>query len=47
MNAIDTINSLGRAFVGFAWPMLIQSSVLIVIMLILDLLIRRRVRAVV
>ena len=38
MNAsVQTINSAGRAFVGFAWPMLIQSSVLIVVLLVVVL----------
>ncbi len=47
MNAIvQTINSAGRAFVDLALPMLIQSSVLIVILLLVDLVLRRRVRAV-
>lgn len=46
MNAIiETINSAGRTFVEFALPMLIQSSVLILILLALDVLLRRRVRA--
>ncbi len=47
MNAIiETINSAGRTFVEFALPMFIQSSVLILILLALDVLLRRRVRAV-
>lgn len=47
MNAIvETINSAGRAFVEFALPMLIQSSVLILILLAVDVVLRRRVRAV-
>jgi len=47
MNAIlEGINSAGRAFVGFAGPMLVQSSVLIVILLIGDFVLRRKVRAV-
>lgn len=47
MNAIiETSNAAGRAFVEFALPMLIQSSVLILILLAVDLLLRRRVRAV-
>ena len=37
MNAIvETINWAGRAFVEFALPMFIQSSVLILILLLLD-----------
>ncbi len=47
MNAIlEGINSAGRAFVEFAGPMLVQSSVLIAILLIGDFLLRRKVRAV-
>lgn len=47
MNAIiETSNAAGRAFVEFALPMFIQSSVLILILLAVDLLLRRRVRAV-
>ncbi len=47
MNAIvQTINSAGRAFADFALPMLIQSGVLILIVLLVDLALRRRVRAV-
>ena len=43
---IEQINSVGKAFVDFAWPMLWQSSVLIAILLALDFLLRRKVRAV-
>jgi beta-lactamase regulating signal transducer with metallopeptidase domain len=43
---LQQINSIGKAFVQFAGPMLIQSSVLILILLLADLLLRRRVRAV-
>ncbi|MHC4693213.1 MAG: M56 family metallopeptidase, partial [Planctomycetota bacterium] len=47
MNTIvEHINSTGHAFVEFALPMLIQSSVLIVILLLLDLLLRKKVKAV-
>ena len=47
MNSIvDTINAAGRAFAGFALPMLIQSSVLIVILLVVDDILRKRGRAV-
>jgi beta-lactamase regulating signal transducer with metallopeptidase domain len=47
MNEIlQQTNSLGKAFVEFAGPMLIQSSVLILILLLADLLVRKRVRAV-
>ncbi len=47
MNAmLEQINSAGLRFVEFAWPMLVQSSVLIVLLLILDFALRKRVRAV-
>jgi beta-lactamase regulating signal transducer with metallopeptidase domain/protocatechuate 3,4-dioxygenase beta subunit len=43
---LEQINSMGNAFVGFALPMLVQSSILIMAILALDLLLRRKVRAV-
>jgi len=47
MNAIvQTINTSGRAFAGFAAPMLIQSGLLILILLAVDAVLRKRVRAV-
>ncbi|UCG48562.1 MAG: M48 family metalloprotease, partial [Phycisphaerales bacterium] len=47
MNAIiERINEVGYAFVKSALPMLIQSGVLVIILLLVDLLLRRRVRAV-
>ena len=47
MNAIlERINSAGYAFVEFALPMLVQSGVLILILLLADVLLRKRVRAV-
>jgi beta-lactamase regulating signal transducer with metallopeptidase domain len=47
MNAVlEYINWMGKGFVGFAGPMLLQSSVLIIILLIVDLLLRKKVRAV-
>ncbi len=47
MNAtIEQINRLGYAFVEFALPMLIQSGVLILILLLVDLMLRKKVRAV-
>jgi len=47
MNAIlEQINSAGYAFVEFALPMLVQSSVLIVIFLSLDFILKKKVRAV-
>ena len=39
------INSLGKAFVEFAWPLLIRSSVLMVILLLAEVLLHKRVRA--
>jgi len=47
MNTIlEQINSAGEAFVDFALPMLVQSSILIVILLLADFFLRRKVRAV-
>ncbi len=47
MNAIvQTLNTAGRAFIGSAVPMLIQSSLLILILLAVDAVLRKRVRAV-
>ena len=47
MNSIlERINSAGCAFGDFALPMLVQSGVLILILLLADLLLRKRVRAV-
>ncbi len=47
MNTIlEQINSTGKAFVEFAVPMLVQSSVLIVILLLVDLALRKKVKAV-
>jgi beta-lactamase regulating signal transducer with metallopeptidase domain len=43
---IEQINSVGKRFVEFAWPMLWQASVLIAILLGADWLLRRKVRAV-
>ncbi len=43
---IEQINRLGYAFVEFTLPMLIQSGVLILILLAVDLLLRKKVRAV-
>jgi beta-lactamase regulating signal transducer with metallopeptidase domain len=48
MNTIlEQINYAGFVFVKFAVPMLVQSSVLIVVLLLADLLLRKKVRAVV
>ena len=46
-SGIDLLNAWGRAFCAYAWNALLQSSALIVVLLVLDLLLRRRVRAVV
>ena len=47
MNGIvEQLNSMGDSFVRFAVPMLIQSSLLIAVILGLDLLLRKKVRAV-
>jgi beta-lactamase regulating signal transducer with metallopeptidase domain/transglutaminase-like putative cysteine protease len=43
---VQTINTAGRAFVDFALPMLMQSSLLIAILLAVDVVLRRKVRAV-
>jgi len=43
---LEQINSSGKAFIDFALPMLIQSSVLNVVLLGLDLILRKRIRAV-
>jgi hypothetical protein len=44
---VEWINESGHACIQVARPMLIQSSVLIVMVLLVDLLLRKRVRAVV
>jgi beta-lactamase regulating signal transducer with metallopeptidase domain len=47
MNTIlEQINSAGEAFVDFALPMLVQSGILILILLLIDFLLRRKVRAI-
>jgi len=43
---ITFLNSTGKSFVDFSTSMLIQSSVLIVVLLVLDLILRKKVRAV-
>ncbi len=49
-HAMDTIisylNSAGKLFIDFALPMLIQSGILIVILLGLDFILRKKVRAI-
>ena len=42
---ITMLNSLGNAFCDYAGSMFVQSGVLIVLLLIIDFLIRKRVRA--
>ncbi len=42
----EFINSIGGAFVRFAWPVFVQSSAVIVLLLAADLVLRERVRAV-
>jgi prepilin-type processing-associated H-X9-DG protein len=44
---VSYLNSAGNSFVKFAFPMLVQSSVLIAFVLGLDLVLRRNVRAIV
>src|SRR5439155_6489444 len=44
---IDTLSHWGGRFADFALPMLLQSSLLIVLLFALDLVLRNRVRAVV
>jgi len=47
MDSIITfLNTTGKSFVDFSTSMLIQSSVLIIVLLVLDLLLRKKVRAV-
>ncbi len=45
-NIITFLNTTAESFVGFSISMLIQSSVLIIVLLVLDLLLRKKVRAV-
>ena len=42
---IDFLNKAGHAFCDFSLTMFVQASVLIVLLLVIDILIRRRVRA--
>ncbi|MBW8035379.1 MAG: hypothetical protein FVQ79_07060 [Planctomycetes bacterium] len=47
MNSLITfLNSTGKTFIDFSGPMLIQSSVLIIVLLLADMLVRKKVRAV-
>lgn len=43
---ITFLNSTGKSFVDFALPMLIQSSMLIIVLLGLDLILRKKAKAV-
>ena len=45
-SVITFLNTTGKSFVGFSISMLIQSSVLIIVLLVLDLLLRKKFRAV-
>jgi beta-lactamase regulating signal transducer with metallopeptidase domain/tetratricopeptide (TPR) repeat protein len=46
MNSFDeTLNQFGQSFLGFAWPMLGQSSLLIAVVFAFDFLFRRKLRA--
>jgi len=42
---LDQINSAGQVFIEFAIPMLVQSSLLILILLLVDMLLRKKIRA--
>jgi len=42
---LEHINSIGKAFVEFAWPLFIRSSALMAILLLVELVLRKRVRA--
>jgi len=44
---VDSLNQVGATFCGFSWAMLLQSSVMIVVLYAVDMLIRRKVWAVV
>ena len=44
---IHSLNHVGANFAGFALSMLVQSSLLIVALFLLDLVLRKKVRAVV
>ena len=47
MNTTAMLNELGQSFCKFNFTMLVQSSVLIVVLLLLDLVLRKRTRAIV
>ncbi len=42
---IETVNQWGRTFLSLAWPMLWQSSLLIIVLFAADFLFRRKIRA--
>ena len=42
---VEALNRWGNQFVGLAWPMFWQSSVLIVVVLAVDLFLRHKLRA--
>jgi len=42
---LEQINTLGKTFVELALPMLVQSSLLIIVLLVLDRVLRKRIRA--
>src|SRR5580693_8747829 len=44
-SAIDNLNQFGGQFLKFAWPMLWQSSLLIAVVLMVDVLTARKIRA--
>lgn len=46
-SGIEALNAAGRWFCSYAWNVSVQVSVLIIVLLVLDVLLRRRVRAVV
>lgn len=46
MDSISFFNNFSSSFVSFSWLMLLQSSILILILLALDILMRRKVKAV-
>lgn len=45
MNMQETLNHLGAQFLSFAWPMLWQSSLLIAVVFVADLMLAHKVRA--
>ncbi len=45
-NCVTALNSIGRGFCDYTAGVFVQSSVLIVLLLIVDFLLRKRVRAV-